>query len=142
MRQFLSFLLLIIIFTGKAQAQEIQVEDSGSHKEFVTLLKDAKNSTYQQILARYDSYITSHPKHISVKIERCKFIGSAFYDAYEDYDTNWEETERCLASLVEEYPEHPGVLMYQMDNSYGDELSNLLSEALTKYYNVPNDWFL
>jgi len=140
MRSIAKLISVFLFCITISHAQEIRVTDTNSHEKFVKQLEDAKNTTYQEILALYDTYVALHPNHVSIKIERCKFIGTAFYDALEDYNTNWEQTEICAASLVKMHPKHPGVLLYQIDNTYGEEATDLISEAVTIYYNNPNDW--
>ncbi|MAZ73748.1 MAG: hypothetical protein CMC70_11455 [Flavobacteriaceae bacterium] len=108
MQHLFRVLCIVVCFGNSLYAQNIEVTDTDSHKKLVAQLKDAKTTTYQQILQKYDTYLAQYPRDVSVKIERCKFIGTAFYDEYEGYDTNWEETEACIASLAEMYPQHPG----------------------------------
>jgi len=118
---------LLISLSGFAQ---IQVTDTNSYEAFTESLTKSKDLKYQEILQQYDDYLRDHSNDIAVRISKCKFIGSAFYDDYEGYDTNWEATDACRDSLAAAYPRHPDVLLYTLDALYGDEKLELLEETL------------
>ncbi len=111
-------------------AQTSPVKGSAdSHSFFVNQLTNAKDSNFIQILADYDAFIRRHPNNIIAQIERCKFIGNAYWDAYEDYNLKYEETEACIEALYEKYPLHPGVLIYRAEQLYGEERMEVLLKA-------------
>lgn len=140
MRYHSLFILFILFFSSQLTAQDILVTDVNSHELFSKQLDSSKELKYQEILQEYDRYLTANPASIDVMIMRCKFIGLAYYDNYEEYNPNWEETDACINALYERYPTHPEVIVYNMENSYGEEKTKLIEDAVAKYYkNIP-DW--
>jgi len=123
------FVLQFVFIIG--YSQEIPVNTLDSHEKYVKLLENSKDLKYNEILKRYNDYIKRHPNNITVQVYKCKFIGSAYYDAYEDYDLNYEETASCLNSLFEKYPKNPEVLVYKLENTYGEEKQPLLESTIS-----------
>jgi len=131
---------LFLLLTSTSFAQEILVTDENSHEAFTEELKSSKDLRYKVILEKYDTYIAQNPDDVSVKVKRCKFIGSAFYDEYEEYNVNWEETESCVSKLFETYPEEPSVILYKLAQSYGDEYKAIIDSSIDLYYQSTEDW--
>lgn len=123
-------LFLFGLLTSLCGFAQIQVTDTNSHEAFAESLTKSKDLKYQEIVKRYNDYLQDHPDDIAVRISKCKFIGSAFYDDYEGYDTNWEATDACRDALLEAYPTNPDVLIYKLDELYGDEKVALLETAI------------
>lgn len=103
--------------------------DVDSHDYFITQLNNSKDSEFQRILGRYDNFINEHPQDIIAQVERCKFIGNAYFDEYEGYNLKYEETEACINQLFDLYPAHPQVLVYKAQNVYGEERLKILERA-------------
>ncbi len=122
----LFFLLLSSLLFSQTKPGKGTVD---SHSFFVKQLASAKDQNYTKILADYDAFIVRNPGNITAQIERCKFLGNAYWDAYEDYNLKYEETEECIAALYEKYPLHPGVLIYRAEQLYGEERMAALLKA-------------
>jgi len=135
----LLLLTSLICFYGLAQT-EPSPEQVNSHEAFIVLLSDSKDAYFDEILAKYDSFIAANPNNIVAKIERCKFIGNSYWDEYEDYNLKYEETEECIANLYTLYPEEPKVLIYRAENAYGEERFSLLKEAEVLITTHSADW--
>ena len=131
---------LFLLFTSASFGQEILVTDENSHEAFTEELKSSKDLRYQAILEKYNNYIAKNPNDVSVKVKRCKFIGSAFYDEYEEYNVNWEETKTCVSELYETYPEEPQVILYKLAHIYGDEYKSIIDNAIDLYEESPMKW--
>lgn len=127
------------VMSHHVYAQDIPINSENSHEKFVTLLSNSKDVKYQEILGRYDAYISKYPNNVIVQVYRCKFIGTAYYDEYEDYNLKYEETESCISSLFEKYPNDPEVLLYKMENTYGEDRESLL-ETTIAVIDDNNDW--
>jgi len=125
---YLLMLMFFMCFVGFSQQTSVNSIDS--HETFVKLLGNSKDVKYQEIINLYDAYIKRYPNDIKVQVYKCKFIGSAYYDEYEDYNLKYEETEVCLNNLYNLYPKNPYVLVYKIENSYGDDREALLSTAI------------
>ncbi|HMB99814.1 MAG TPA: hypothetical protein VKN14_02130, partial [Flavobacteriaceae bacterium] len=132
--------LFISILTIPINGQNIQVDQSNSYNLFGEVLKKSKDIKYGEIVEQYNDYISKHPDNIAVKVYRCRFIGSAYYDEYDDYDTNYEETEKCIEELYSQYPENPEVLLYKLEYAYGEEKKELLNETISLYYSDKDKW--
>lgn len=138
-----SFVTLIVIFFLSANIfsqDSIGVNEKGSNDFFLKKLTNSKDNLYQTILDKYVFYIKSHPDDVQVRIERCKFIGNAYYDEYDDYNYKYDETEECISSLYRSYPENSGVLVYKAQNTYGDSLKVILNDAESKIVNSVEYW--
>lgn len=86
----------------------------------------AKDSLYRNIVDQYNHYLRLHPDDVSAHLERCRFIESAYYDEYEDYNPNYEESEACVNELLSIFPQNPEVLLFASDFIYGDSLQSYL----------------
>ena len=132
--------ILLILSSILGYAQKIKVDQTDSFKLFVETLENSKDEKYITILEKYDAYIKNHPDDVLVKIYKCKFIGSAYYDEYEGYDTNYEETQKCIDALFTNYPEHPEVVLYKLENMYGEEKEKLFKKFIDLYEEGETYW--
>lgn len=105
------------------------IGDSNSHEYFIDQLNKSKDENFQNTIERYNAYISQYPENIIAQIELCKFIGGSYWDAYEDYNLKYDETEDCIVSLYESYPFNPKVIIYRAESLYGDELQEILTKA-------------
>ncbi len=124
---------LLLVSSISSYTQEISVNQTNSFELFTKSLTNSKDLKYQEILDKYDNYIGDNPNNILVKVYRCKFIGSAYYDEYEDYNLNYDETESCIEELYNSHPKNPEVALYKLENSYGEELGVFLEEVFDLY---------
>ena len=132
--------LLLILLSNATFGQQIKPNDLNSHQAFTEELKYSKDSEYQNILQKYEAYIVANPEEIGVQIERCKFIGTAYYDEVEDYDLNWEETDSCIEKLYLAHPSHPDVIVYKIENTFGDVRTELIDTSINIYYKDIEAW--
>ncbi len=137
-----SVLFLCLFSILSSTAQNIKVNSENSHEAFVKTLSNSKDDRYNAILQDYDKYLEAHPNDVDVQIYRCKFIGSAYYDEYEDYNLKYDETEQCINSLVANFPRNSKVLIYKLNNTYGEERETLLQEAIALYESKTITWDL
>ncbi|MEM8762930.1 MAG: CPBP family glutamic-type intramembrane protease [Bacteroidota bacterium] len=134
-------LFLFSIFPTFSIAQEeFKFGALDSHKTFIKKLENVKDLDFERILTLYDDYIQKHPEDVIARVERCKFIGNAYYDEYEDYNLKFDETEACIESLYEEFPDEPASIVYKAQNEYGNERYQLLLKALESMENRPISW--
>ncbi|WP_299247626.1 CPBP family intramembrane glutamic endopeptidase [uncultured Lacinutrix sp.] len=139
MTRFIVILSCLLSFLCST-AQNIKVNTKDSHKDFVKTLTNSKEDRYNAILSKYDAYIKSHPDDINVQIYKCKFIGSAYYDDYEDYNLKYDETLECVENLASQYPNNPKILLYKLDYTYGEEVEPLLLKTLDLYKSNTINW--
>ena len=98
------------------------------HAHHLQQLGTAKDSLYKTILSAYDGYIRLHPTEHKAHIERCRFIQTAYYDSYEDYNPNYELAQACADTVLRRFPKNPEVLLYPTSFLYGDTLVNYLQQ--------------
>nr|WP_299385349.1 CPBP family intramembrane glutamic endopeptidase [Allomuricauda sp.] len=124
-------LLVLALFCQFVTSQEIpDFSDLKSHEYYIGQLENSKDQNFQRILGLYDTYIRNNPSQVTAMVERCRFIGNSYYDAYEDYNLKYDETLECIEQLYAKYPTHPQVLIYRAENLYGDEELESLQESL------------
>lgn len=140
--KYLFFTLIVIFFfsTNVFSQDSIDVNEKGSNERFLKILNNSKDNLYQNILDEYVSYIKRHPNEIQVRIEKCKFIGSAYYDEYDDYNYKYDEHQECINNLFKSYPVSPTVMVYKAQNTYGDSLKPILDTAEKKIINSIGYW--
>jgi uncharacterized protein len=96
------------------------------HAHYLLQLGTAKDSLYKTILSGYDRYIILHATDHKAQIERCRFIETAYYDTYEDYNPNYELAQACADTILQRFPKNPEVLLYPTSFLYGDTLGHYL----------------
>ena len=107
---------------------------------YLQMLVNSKDSLYAQILEKYSRYLLENPADAVVSLERCKVIENAYYDAYEDYNPNYEEFEICLNELVRNFPYHQEVLLYKLKNVYGDSAISFCEKVIAENRSNPGKW--
>ena len=122
----LLFVLYFFCLTTFSQTKTNPSEKYKPHTYYIDLLKTAKDTNYEDYLSEYDELINKYPDDITIKIEKCKLIGNAYYDEYDDYNLNYEEHEECIEFLYSTYPTTPEVILYKAENSYGESLEEVL----------------
>ena len=131
---FISFLSVL------GYSQNIEINKAGSSELYVESLKQAKDYRYKEILSIYDRFIASQPNDVIAQIERCKFIGTADYDAYEDYNPNYEEMMDCIDNLMNQYPTHPEVILYKFDYTWGEDRRELIAKYIDQVESSATKW--
>ena len=137
-RQFLPIACFLMSFSFFGQ--DVKVNQKNSHELFVKTLTNSKDLKYQDILNAYNGYIALHPDDITVKVYKCKFIGSAYYDEYEDYNLKYDETQTCIDNLYVSYPNNPEVLLYKLESTYGEEGENLVEDITSIFGSNASEW--
>ncbi len=98
-----------------------QPGDPPMHAEYyLERLASAKDSQFEEIMESFADYLETHPDDVEVRIERCKFLGEAYYDYYEEYNPKYLEFEDCLDQLLIDFPQSKPVLSYKLEHVYGD----------------------
>ncbi len=134
------FSILVLFSSLIVYSQNILLNETGSSEKLIDDLKNSKTEKYNEILTSYNAYILANPNAITAQIERCKFIGNADYDTYEDYNPNYDQMIACIDDLVSHYPTHPEVLLYKLDYTWGDETSKWLGKTMTALEDNKTTW--
>jgi len=132
--------LFILLTVFESYSQKIDLNKENSHETLLEELSSSKDDKFNYIVEQFDKYINENPEKVIVQIERCKFIGGAYYDYYDDYNEKEEETEKCISDIFKAYPNHPKVLIYKIQNTYGDERWKLLSGVKELIKTEPSKW--
>lgn len=110
------------------------------HRVFLKEIENSSNQIYGECLEEYNSYLQHHPSDVPVLIEKCRFIQLAQYDADMEYNPNQEVFDSCFASLISMYPNNPEVILYQIENSWGEELEEIFRTTELLIKDKPEEW--
>ena len=135
--KYLFFLLTLFLLNGGLLAQNGKPKSSDY---YLQILGYAKDSLYEKIVSDYDDYISQNPQGVNIAIEKCKLVGQAFYDSYDDYNPYQEEFDACVQSLVNKYPENHQVLFYWLENAWGDSSIAIGQQMLEMNRKNPGSW--
>jgi len=126
--RWLQSLFAVLAFVGIAvHAEPVNVIDelraSPAPSARIKQIEAASRSAFDAALAEYDRQIEQNPYDIVDRLQRCRFMEQfvASYEYAGFIDDVSEEAERCRAALVEKYPEHPEVALWELERTYGDE---------------------
>ncbi|HEY5750801.1 MAG TPA: CPBP family glutamic-type intramembrane protease [Chryseolinea sp.] len=137
MKHLLFFVLTAIACRhASAQSSTFTID----HTQHVERLGHAKDSLYQNVLDQYKAFIWRFPKDPHARLERCRFIQTAYYDDYEDYNPNEELAEECARELLNVFPKDPDVLLYASEFLYGDTAIAYLKKLTLAVEYDPRLW--
>jgi len=129
------FLLLAISNSLLAQnIKPLKAED------YLKVLDNSKDSIYQNIIDDFESYMSKYPEDADIRLEHCKLIGNAFYDSYDDYNPLAGEYNECVESLLSDFPNNHEILLYILDNSWGDSAITVSNKVLDMNRANPGSW--
>lgn len=137
MRSIFLKIICILFISNTLSAQDVKPLKSS---EYLKILEHSRDSLYRQIIGEFERYIAKHPDDIDCRIEHCELIGNAFYDNYDDYNPLEEEHNQCVKSLISEFPENHKILLYQLDNSWGDSTITVANKILELNRANPGSW--
>jgi len=137
LKQLLFFVLATIACRYAAAQSSTFTIDHAQHLE---RLGNAKDSLYQNILDQYKDFIWRYPKDPHARVERCRFIQTAYYDDYEEYNPNEEEAEVCARELLNVFVKDPEVLLYPAEFLYGDTAIAYLKKLTREIDSNPALW--
>jgi len=133
----LFFILLNVLITP---AEILFGQITLDHKVFLKEIENSSNIIYGECLEKYNTYLRDHPDDILVQIEKCKFIQLAQYDEDMEFNPNQEEYDSCFTALINKYPVNSEVILYQIENSWGDELKEIFRTTELLIKEKPEDW--
>ena len=110
------------------------------HQQFLEKIKHSSDNIYKECMQEYDSYLGKNPDDVSVLIEKCKFIQNAEYDENKDFNPNQDAFDSCSAYLIDRFPAHPEVLIFQTTFLWGDEKINVFKDAEKSIEDNPKKW--
>jgi len=128
------FLLLI---SNVLYAQDVKPLKA---KEYLVMLGNSKDSLYKEIMVDFERYLTQHPEDVEVRLEQCELIGEAFYDVYDEYNPLQKDYNNCVNKLIEDFPTNKTVLLYQLENSWGDSAISVANKILEINRSEPENW--
>jgi len=132
----LFFLTFCLLSAQQDPAKKITLD----HEVFLEELKNNENKIFSDILKKYDGYLSKKPNDILIKIEKCKFVQLAQYDEYEEYNPNQNFFDSISSSLLNNYPDHPDVLVYHTTLSWGETLDDIFEKAKKSIREKPKSW--
>ena len=115
-------LVVLLMMCNLCYTSSWSQQSPGDHEYYLSILVNAKDSLYKEIVDKFDEYIRLNPSDVKVQLEKCKIIEKAYYDSYEDYNPNFEQAEECAKAVLERFPDNPEALLYRTEFVYGDSL--------------------
>lgn len=109
-------------------------------KDYLGMLGNSKDSLYQQIMVDFERYLEQNPEDVEVRLEKCKLIGEAFYDGYDGYNPLQKDYNSCVKELIADFPTNKTVLLYQLENSWGDSAITVANKILKVKNSAPDNW--
>ncbi|MEO9801966.1 MAG: CPBP family glutamic-type intramembrane protease [Reichenbachiella sp.] len=134
-----AFCLLFCCLSAIAYSQGRDQKPKSS-AYYINTLKNSKDSLYARILLEFDNYFKQHPNDVDARIEKCIVINQAYYDEYDGYSSNYEEFEICLNDLIQDFPENEKVLLYKLEQLYGDSVITFCQKIIDKNQLKPGQW--
>ena len=130
--------LLVAALSISIEGYSQSVEKPKNHEYYLEQLGTAKDNQYNTILRQYNLYLLENPDDLSIHIEKCRLIETAYYDSYEEYNPNYEDAQTCADSLALLFPDQPKALLFKADYLYGDELNTYLEDLHETVETNPN----
>src|SRR3954451_2199531 len=116
-KHLLPLVLVVVCLSGVARSQEVQPNAPSSHEAFLKLLNASRDRSRKEIIARYDASLAASPTDHLTAIERCRFIAQSWD---EDEDDTASAGSSCTDDLEERYGQQPAVVLYRLNNMWGD----------------------
>ena len=110
------------------------------HMQFIEKIKHSSDTIYKECIKEYDAYLDKFPDDVSVLIEKCKFIQNAQYDENDYSNPNQAEFDSCSTDILNRFPAHPEVLLFQTTFLWGDEKEVVFKNAEKSIENNPKKW--
>lgn len=98
-------------------------------KDIILELNQTSSTSFKKYIKIFDTYINANPTDIEAKIEKCRFLQTAQYNESEEYNPNQDLFDSFSMSLYAQYPTHPSVLIYHIENTWDEEKASLLDTA-------------
>lgn len=112
-------ILLCIAFATHAAVPDLEL--SGSDSRLLESLDRSYVHDYEQALAWYQRELDAAPYDVVLAIERCRFLAGVMgIEESSLYGRAQAEHEACEKRLHASFPDHPEVLLYELENQYGE----------------------
>jgi membrane protease YdiL (CAAX protease family) len=95
--------------------------ERGSHERYLEALRSEEARVAAELLARYERRIAEAPDDVVAAVERCRFLGAAFYDP--ELEENPREAERaaCVEEVEARFAAHPDARVFAVEQRWGSE---------------------
>jgi membrane protease YdiL (CAAX protease family) len=93
--------------------------------------------SYEAVLAEFDTLATQSPHDVAQQVGRCEFM-SQFSSSYEYagfIEKVYSQQEECQEALAQRHPDHPEVILYGLQQTYGEEQLAEARKALERMRN-------
>jgi hypothetical protein len=131
--------LAALAFIGfAAQAQSVDVIDELRAFPAPTVrmkqIDAAARAAFDSALVEYDKQVELNPYDVVDRVQRCRFIDQfvASYEYASFIDEVTEKEEQCRTKLMEQYPAHPEVALWDLERMYGEPLLTKGAELLSQ----------
>ena len=104
--------------------------EPGSHERYVEALRREEARVAAELLGRYERRIAEAPGDRVAAIERCRFLGAAFYDAETESNPREEEHAACVEELESRFATDAEARVFAIEQRWGDEAAEAGSRFL------------
>lgn len=94
-------------------------QSSGLHQKILDEESKTYLTAYQAALTRFDQLKQEFPYNVVTYVERCRYIQSVLYREEGYIESSEEDFEQCELQL-DEFAEHPEVVLFKLEDTYGD----------------------
>lgn len=134
------FSFLFLIISSFFSSGFLLGQEELDHEIFLKEMEKNHEELYQNFIGEYDTYLEKNPDDVLVMVEKCKFIQYAQYDPDLDYNPNQHLFDSCTAVLARRFPDHPGVILFQISYLWEDTLETLFLRAEKSMEDNPEIW--
>lgn len=117
-------------FLSETIAQSTDVEYKA--EKFIREVRNSQNTMYNDVLGFYEDLLAKEPS-VYIKIEKCRFIEKVFFDDEEYYNPKYEDFDKCLDELKNNFPNEPDAQIFYFYNQYGDSAASKLESFISDY---------
>ncbi len=94
-------------------------EQRGSHERYVGALRAEEERLAAELLSRYERRVAEDPGDRVSAMERCLFLGAAFYDPESDENPREKERLACVEEVEERFASDPEVRVFAVEQRWG-----------------------
>src|SRR5262245_56907671 len=118
-RKRLAAVLAWLVWTASARGDSLgrlpEPGEPGSHERYVEALRQAGQRAADELLERYERRVAEAPDDAVAAMERCLFLGTAFYDPYLEENSREDERAACVQEVEARFPTDPDARVFAIE---------------------------
>lgn len=114
-------LFVLCCFASVLQAAPDFDFSKGSDERLIESVSNFGEEYYKSVVAAYEERCEGEESDVLLAVERCRFIEYFLYSEDFIIASAEEDHERAISFLDEKYAAEPEAMLYNLDNTYGEE---------------------